>query len=616
MIVAVPANPRPGKKERSRVNQLSFKKLGGDQLHFTLYKENKDTMDALHLIGRMLRIRPNNFGFAGTKDRRAATVQRVSIPRVRHEVLDFLNSQIPAIKMGDYRYSQHPIQLGDHGGNEFKITVKNVKLTSEDAIPLQRRVQLTKEAVEAAMTGLAKNGFINYYGLQRFGTHLIGTHDLGKLMLMEKYEDVVNGLLHVDEDFMNQVMNGSGQEAQMNRDAASRARAIHTWKTTGNADKALEILPKRFGAESSVITRLKRNNKDFHGAILAITRSVRNLYLHAYQSYVWNHAASYRWSKHGSKVMAGDLVLITPEDSAATGQDGEDEYQRARPLSEEEAASGKYTVFDIVLPGPGFDVVYPENDVGDFYVEFMQKPENGGLDPQRMRRTTKDFSLSGTYRHFVGRFKTEPKWEVRTYLDDNEQMRPTDVDLIEQRKKQVAKAAEIQTKPSEPVTVETDATTTGTGVRRQREEDPEEEGTPNKRRKLQENESKPASNSPIKFINTQAAAKPVRQPTVPEAGSIGFTAFSKPAVEEVTTTTTTEESPAHGTTTTTTQEEKAQPTRIVNYPGMEAIPSFTPANLLGAKEEDIKIAVVLEFQLNASAYATVVLRELMAEVDD
>lgn len=575
-------------------------------------------MDALNLVGRMLRIRPNQFGFAGTKDRRAATVQRVSVPRVRHETLDFLNTQIPAIKMGDYKYSQHPIQLGDHGGNEFKITVKNVQLTRGGASSLEQRVQLTKEIVGAAVSEIATHGFINYYGHQRFGTHLIGTHELGKLMLMEKYEDVVNGLLHVDEDFMKQVLSGAVQEIPMNRDAANRARAIHQFRTGGDIDEALQTLPKRFGAESSVIQRLKGNPKDFHGAILTITRSIRSLYLHAYQSYVWNHAASYRWSKHGSQVIAGDLVLITSEESAATGNGGEDEYQRARPLSEEEAQSGKYTVSDVVLPGPGFDVMYPENDVGDFYAEFMKRPENGGLDPQRMRRATKDFSLSGTYRHFVGRFKTAPKWEVRTYLDDNEQMRPTDVDLIEQRKKDAA-------------------TTAATGERRRQREGPDaaeprgndvwaqtsDEGG-SKRIKFKQDDSSPSASgaAPVLFTKTPKVAKPVRQPTVPEAGSVGFTAFSQPEaaaaaapgpaapVETIAAATTTE-APANNNNNNNTTDQPAL--RIVNHPGMQALPSFAQADLSGAPEADVKIAVVLEFQLNASAYATVVLRELMAD---
>lgn len=652
VITAVPYNPRFAKNSRARgqrprSNQLSFKKLGGDYLHFTLYKENKDTMDAINQIARMLKIKANVFGFAGTKDRRAGTVQRVSVHRIRHESLDFLNALIPAIKMGDYKYSQYPIQLGDHGGNEFKITLKNVTVTRGDSCSLERRVQLTTQAVETAVGEIAKYGFINYFGLQRFGTHAIGTHELGKMILMEDFEAVTDALLHVDSDFMKQVLAGTVQELPSNRDEINRVRAIAQFKTAKDAKAALQTMPRRFGAEINVIQHLERTPRDFQGAILGITRGMRNLYLHAYQSYVWNHVASHRWAKYGSKVIPGDLVLSTTENAADVngGVDEpkatDDQFQRARALSQEEANSGKYSIFDVVLPGPGFDVVYPNNDIGEFYVEFMNKPENGSLDPHKMRRAKKDFSVSGSYRHLLGRFKGEPKWEVRTYVDDSEQMRPTDVDLIEIRRAEAkAKAKEEvaqvprqkQTEVTEAATAQpgTDQATTRTERRRQQENPPAEprvndvwaqtsEDGSSKRIKFKQDDSRP--DTPESFAGfkspgqggvplwtqdnkPQQALKPTRQPTVPN-GSAGFAA-SPPAGPEV--------SNAVVAVADTEENAKAPPPKP-DRPGNEALKSFTQPDLSSHKDDSIKIAVVLEFSLNQSAYATVVLRELMAEVE-
>lgn len=33
----------------------------------------------------------------------------------------------------------------------------------------------------------------------------------------------------------------------------------------------------------------------------------------------------------------------------------------------------KYSIFDIVLPLPGFDVKYPDNQVKDWYIEILQE---------------------------------------------------------------------------------------------------------------------------------------------------------------------------------------------------------------------------------------------------
>lgn len=603
-IIAVPAPPPRAKKARGggrgkRSNQPSFNELGGDYLHFTLYKENKDTMDAVNQIGRTLKVRPNNFGFAGTKDRRAATVQRMSVARVRYEALDFLNGQIPAFKMGDYKYSKYPIQLGDHGGNQFNITIKNVTLTDGQSEPLERRLQLTKEAVEVAVTEMAKHGFINYYGLQRFGTHMVGTHELGMLILKEDYESVTNALLHVDQDLLAQISAGTVQETPMNRDDINRVRAIVEFKKAGNPDSALSIMPRRFSAEMNIIEHLSKNARDFVGAILRISRGMRNLYLHAYQSFVWNHVASYRWEKYGSKIIPGDLVLVTTDNTAAEDLEDDSKFQRARALSEEEAASGKYSIFDVVLPGPGFDVEYPKNDIGQYYVDFMKKPENGDLDPHHMRRSVKDFSISGNYRLLLGRFKGEPKWEVRTYVDDNEQMSPTDLDLIMIRKEEENKKRKAQAMDGD-VTPTSAAAPTGTVPLESESNGPTDEAEQPSSKRVKLAEEAPATNTDDAATGTPAPTEasvqviePIRQPTVPN----GFTGFDitqsgvsePPAVQEA---------------------EKPTTARF----GSGSIQSFQQADLSKHRADRIKIAVVLDFGLSISAYATVVLRELMADV--
>lgn len=616
-------------------------------------------MDAVNQISRMTRMKANGFGFAGTKDRRAATVQRMSAYHVRHETLDFLNSQIPAMKMGDYKYSQYPIQLGDHGGNEFRITIKNATVTNGDSYSLERRVQLIKETVETAVSEINKHGFINYYGLQRFGTHVIGTHELGKMLLMEKFEAVVDALLHVNDDLMAQVTSGTVQETPSNRDEINRARAIIKFKTSKDAKAALQIMPKRFGAETNVIYHLGKNSRDFPGAILTITRGMRNLYLHAYQSYIWNHATSYRWSKHGSRVIAGDLVLVTPEDTAIDNRDAgfdglsaapESEFQRARTLSAEEADSGKYSIHDVVLPGPGFDVLYPDNDVGQFYVDFMKQPENGALDPHNMRRSKKDFSVSGNYRHILGRFKGEARWEVRTYVDDNEQMRPTDRDLIDQRKaatkaksQETRKVQEKQTKAPEP-SQPAEEKAISTERRRQRES-PEAEPRVNdawaqtsedggsKRIKFTQDDSRSANTDSSTFQddnssqharhdegNAQLPLKPTQQPAVAN-GSASFELPTEPETSKAVSNDIPREQtqisgapgPSNDTASPLTATTSTHKPKSDNRLSSAAIQSFTQSDLSGYKDSDVKIAVVLEFGLVQSAYATVVLRELMAE---
>ncbi|KAK3494393.1 pseudouridine synthase [Neurospora hispaniola] len=437
---------------RSRDQSKSFTQLGGEYLHFTMYKENKDTMDAVNTIARLLKVKATNFGFAGTKDRRAGTVQRISVHRQRASNLIWLNTRLPNIKVGDFSHSKEPLQLGQHGGNEFVITLKNCKPLGGAGCSVDQRVRKLREAVEFGLAYLQRHGYINYYGLQRFGTYAIGTHLLGMKVLKEDYEGVLDDILHVEDHFLHEAFDLEEQEPthtndfHNSRDDYNRAKAITIWKTTRNAEKALAILPKRFSSEAAIIRHLGKNSKDFMGALLSITRGMRMMYIHAYQSFVWNHMASKRWAMYGPTVVEGDLVLVSNDQSPADAdsEDNENFYAQARALTQEDIASGKYTVFDVVLPTPGYDVIYPRNEIGKAYVDFMKKTENGGLDPYDMRRRQKEFSLSGNYRHLLGRFIGEPQYAIRVYNDDTEQMYPTDLDFCNaanaKKKAAVAKA--------------------------------------------------------------------------------------------------------------------------------------------------------------------------------
>lgn len=463
-IVAAAVEQRRGKKRsRGGANRrpppgaggADQKRPAGEYLHFTLYKENRDTMDAVNQIARMLRLKPQNVGYAGTKDRRAATAQRCSIRHMRERALAGTNAKLRGVYTGDYEYKDRPMHLGQLAGNEFVITVKNCRL-AEDAgsvRSVEERVQALEANVQPALRYLSEHGWINYFGHQRFGTHGIGTHEIGKLVLGNKFEEAVTALLSFNQEIAAKAEAGEVAEEPSERDIVLRHQACMLFMTGKDPKRAEELMPRRFTAENCILRHLNRSGgqskRDYVGAIVHITRGLRTMYLHAYQSHVWNHVASRRWERHGSQVVKGDLVVVEEDTTAQTsGQDpdGEDIINptdfdderavRARPLTEEEAASGRYTISDIVLPSPGHDVVYPDNDSGAFYAEFMAREENGALDPHNMRRMRREFSVPGRYRNLISKFLGQPSLEVKAYAKDTDQLHPTDLDALKEAKKE------------------------------------------------------------------------------------------------------------------------------------------------------------------------------------
>lgn len=512
VIVANYNAPRKnGKKSRGRRGQPGDDEPMGQYVHFTLYKDNRDTMDAVNQIARLLRIKPQVIGYAGTKDRRASTTQRCSVRYQRKTALAGLNGKLWGISTGDYEYKDGPVYLGQLAGNEFVITLKNCKMANETSSQTpSERLSSMKENVESALRHMSSNGWINYFGHQRFGTHEVGTHEVGRLILGDNFEGAVNALLTYDPEIAEKAEAGTIPDEPSKRDDYLRHQACMLFHTGKDLNKAAKIMPRRFAAEACIVRHLTRNGnnsaRDFAGAITHITRGLRSMYLHAYQSHVWNHAASKRYAMHGNAVIKGDLIICDGETQPAVvekDQDGdeiinpvedeEDAPLRARPLTEEEATSGKYTIYDIVLPSPGYDVVYPDNEIGKFYEEFMGREENGSLDPHKMRRLRREFSLPGRYRKLMHKFLAEPSVEFKLYEDDTEQMHPTDLDLIRsaqkngkesKRKREDDSEGGIVKKSKADGEVETDEVV-------KNEADTEQEATNNGA--VEENKTKPAA---------------------------------------------------------------------------------------------------------------------------
>lgn len=439
--------------------------LGGDYCHFTLYKENKDTMEVVGLLGRLMRLNNANkiFGFAGTKDRRAVTVQRCSAYRIKAERLAGLNKGGDfglrgGVKVGNFTYEKEGLRLGDLAGNEFNITLRECRV--DDA-----GVGL-REVVEKAVERVKQTGFANYFGLQRFGTYeSASTADIGRLLLRGEYRAAVEALLAYDPAVLS-----TPPPADIAADDIARAAACHTFATTNNWDEASRAMPRKFTAEAGLLRGIAqrgimdREKLDWLGAIQAIPRGLRTMYVHAYQSLIFNNVLSARLRLSRDSVLPGDLVIVDKADKPATpaapaepeyDQDGglvvaptleadpkEDMFERARALSAEEAASGKYTIFDVVLPTPGWDVVYPENE--ELWGVFREIMGKDGLDPKIMRRSVKDFSLPGSYRKIVAGF-VDGVCEVRVEsVEKGGQVVETDLERIEKAKAEEEKAEKVE----------------------------------------------------------------------------------------------------------------------------------------------------------------------------
>ncbi len=392
---------------RSKSQDNQWPEELGEYLRFTLLKEKIDTMSAVKEMTRALGGRVT-IDFAGTKDKRGTTSQWCTIHKMRPSVLDRhfgrFNPRGPAVRTGDYCFVKEKINLGDLYGNRFGIVLRE----------LDKDVATISKACEA----VKNNGFINYYGLQRFGKGDFGAKscDLGREIFRGNFKHAVDLLFVVSPD--------------IDDEDCKKAKAIYMER---DYKRLLKELPRAMnGAERAAVTMLKDDPQDFERAFKNIPKKTRLLYLHSYQSLIWNTAASKR-VEMGLEVMVGDLVvnrsgvldgaeLSLGPDAEENGGEGEGEGQgqgqeeREGEISEqrtqifgaeddvihevtaEDVATGRFSLRDVVLPVVGTKVKFPSHSMKQLYTELL---EGDGLSLETFGKGEKQYRMSGAYRRLL-----------------------------------------------------------------------------------------------------------------------------------------------------------------------------------------------------------------------
>ncbi|EGG02373.1 uncharacterized protein MELLADRAFT_91467 [Melampsora larici-populina 98AG31] len=382
-------------------------------IHFTLQKTNRETQEALSILSNLLFSKnvSRDFGICGTKDKRSVSCQRVSYKRGRKDIQQvwstvnrikknqkvhgFSERGDKGIRIGDLTYEDHPLKLGDSKGNRFVIILR-------DVIPAKPTV--LKEAVQS----LSTSGFLNYFGMQRFGTTAVGTHLIGLSLLKADWDLAI--------DLIMRKKLGESQDVE-------HARSV--WEQSQDAKATLELMPRRCVAERCILQYFSKKDglTDKVGALASIPKNLKMMYIHAYQSYIWNHVLSERVRLYGcDKPVVGDLVAVTTggNDVVEVALDGDDETattekDKVPPVKvlNDEAECKSYTIQDVVLPLIGFKIEYPKGTLGQMYLDMMKRD---GLDPENLRRGQAEYSMAGAYRKIL-HMPTDVKFALYEYED-------------------------------------------------------------------------------------------------------------------------------------------------------------------------------------------------------
>ena len=298
---------------------------------------NWETNRLIRLVSKSMRISREKVGFAGTKDKRAVTTQRMSF--------ECDPSKLALVTLDDVSFdnvfrSDVPVRMGDLKGNRFEINVHEVETGASE----------TKEIIDSVTSEVMETGgFPNYFGVQRFGIARPITHLVGERIIRGDLKGAVETYLFHPSEYEEQDVRGAREALR---------------KCNGDYSSIDFILPKIMGFEQLMVDRLKENPGDYKGVIEAMPTNLQMMFTHAYQSYLYNFMLSERMAR-GLPLNApviGDTVIPVDADGVPSHEEPVTVTDRNYRIVERQVSKGKAYVAITVF---GSDGGFSEGEMGE-----------------------------------------------------------------------------------------------------------------------------------------------------------------------------------------------------------------------------------------------------------
>ncbi|HOX06131.1 MAG TPA: tRNA pseudouridine(13) synthase TruD [Planctomycetota bacterium] len=220
---------------------------------YVLEKRGLSTLEAIAELARRLNRPPSAISAGGLKDKYALTRQHVTIPGRPVPPM-----QMRGMKLEPLGRVEAPMTAAALRGNRFAIILRD--LPDGTGRVLAERAELA-----------ARQGLPNYFDEQRFGSLRGGKGFIARRLLEGDFEGALR--MHL----------GAPSKLDSSRIREQRRRIEGSW---GRWDEIFRFLPR--GNERSVVDFLRGHPGRFAQAFELIESRLAQLYLFAYQSYIWN----------------------------------------------------------------------------------------------------------------------------------------------------------------------------------------------------------------------------------------------------------------------------------------------------------------------------------------
>jgi len=265
---------------------LNSKTPGTKYIYFLMRKKNQSTIRAIKIVAKGLRISKRRIFFAGEKDKKTVSEQYIAIKDLKDfkQEYDFGNVKLRYI--GSF---EEPLKISDIIGNEFEITIRDVN--KEEKKRFEENINIFSKY------------FYNYFDDQRFGNIRYINHLVGKEIIKRNWESAVKILLTYSSESENPIA----------RDA--RKFLSENW---GKFEEAIKYFPKWLDIELSILNYLIKD-KNYYRALKTFHKRLLKLFIHSYQSYIWNKVLSRYIQDFGNDLstinVANEILYISKDEN-------------------------------------------------------------------------------------------------------------------------------------------------------------------------------------------------------------------------------------------------------------------------------------------------------------
>ncbi|MHA1924440.1 MAG: tRNA pseudouridine(13) synthase TruD [Candidatus Thorarchaeota archaeon] len=326
-------------------------------IQFDAQKMGLSTIDIATIIAAELGLPQHLVTYAGLKDKRAITAQQMAVPFKSAERL--VNAKLSRIQIRNLESVRHPVQIGDLWGNRFTIRLSNIDADCNQAM--------------VSVNALTKLPLLNYFGVQRFGVTRPFTHLVGKALVQDDFEEATRLMLSVTSEYESEEI--------------IKARRKLADDLIPN-ESILEAFPKNLRYERDVIKFLMKHPGEFERAVSRIPSRVLTIFVHAFQSYLFNRLISQRAesSLPLDLPVPGDFLMKLDEAHA-----GRDSWLFVTEKNCEERVklvqSGEY---GLSIPLPGYSTKTPPSVQTDMLRNLMLEEDVRFQDFRKPKRKAID----------------------------------------------------------------------------------------------------------------------------------------------------------------------------------------------------------------------------------